>query len=86
MSKGLISALTYIYRFVNLGRGFLTADELKIIRSNAGIMATRAPEIIGANTDDEQITSSTKLDLNQAAMIEQHIAESIDWQLRQEII
>lgn len=86
MSKGLISTLTYIYRFINLGRGFLTADELKIIRSNASIMVTKAPEIIGANTDDEQITSSTTLDLNQAAMIEQHIAESIEWQLRQEII
>lgn len=42
MSKGLINSLTYIYRFINLGRGVLTKDELNIMGQNAHIMSTRA--------------------------------------------
>ena len=85
MSKGLINTLTYIYRFVNLGRGILSNDELGVIKLNAHIMSTRAKDIINVGTPDEAC-QDTAIDLNQAAMIEQHIAESIDWQLRQEII
>lgn len=85
MSKGLINSLTYIYRFVNLGRGILSSDELGAMKLNAHIMSTRAKDVINAGAPDE-IDQDTAIDLNQAAMIEQHIAESIDWQLRQEII
>lgn len=85
MSKGLINSLTYIYRFINLGRGVLTKDELNIMGQNAHIMSTRAKDIINVGTPEE-ISQDTAMDLNQAVMIEQHIAESIDWQLRQEII
>ena len=85
MSKGLINSLTYIYRFINLGRGVLTKEELNIMGQNAHIMSTRAKDIVNVGTPDE-ICQDAALDLNQAVMIEQHIAESIDWQLRQEII
>ena len=85
MSKGLINSLTYIYRFINMGRGVLTKDELSVMGQNAHIMSTRAKDIINVGAPEE-ISQDTALDLNQAVMIEQHIAESIDWQLRQEII
>ena len=86
MSKGLVSTLTYIYRFINLGRGILTADELMGMESAAHTMTFRAKDVLNANAESEQVTNVTAVDLNQAAMIEQHIEESIEWQLRQEII
>lgn len=85
MSKGLINTLTYFYRFINLGRGTLTKDELDAMGQSAHIMASRAKDVINAGAPEE-ISQDTAIELNQAAMIEQHIVESIDWQLRQEII
>ena len=85
MGKGLINSLTYMYRFINLGRGTLTKDDLSAMGLSAHVMAAKAKDVINVGALDE-ISTDTVADLNQAAMIEQHIAEAIDWQLRQEII
>lgn len=86
MGKGLISTLTYMYRFINLGRGALSAEELGTLGASAHTLSNRAGDVMRLDPESDPASPEAALDLHQAAMIEQHIAESIDWQLRQEII
>lgn len=84
MSRGLIATLTYIYRFVSLGRGALNAEELGAMAKSADAMTAKARDVI--QMTDEKLDHDAETDLAQAALVDQHIEEMVDWMLRQEII
>lgn len=84
MSRGLIATLTYMYRFVSLGRGSLNTEELRAMAQSADTMAAKARDVI--QMTGEPLTQEAEGDLKQAALVDQHIEEMVDWMLRQEII
>ena len=85
MSKGLLSTLTYMYRFVSLGRGLLTREEMQTLRGSADTMTGKARDMIN-RMDEGEISQEAAIDLNQAALVDQHIDEMVDWMLRQEVV
>lgn len=84
MSRGLIATLTYMYRFVSLGRGSLNTEELRVMAQSADAMTAKARDVI--KMTDQAITREAESDLEQAALVDQHIEEMVDWMLRQEIV
>lgn len=86
MTKGLISTLSYMYRFIAMGRGILSGDELGKMRDSAGVMADKAKDIVNAQAALEPISQDAATDLNEARLIDQHIDEMVDWLLRQEVV
>lgn len=86
MTKGLISTLTYMYRFIAMGRGVLNKDELLTVKANADMMSSRAGDVLKMCPDENTDAQAIKTDLAEAALVDQHIDEMVDWLLRQEIV
>ena len=84
MYKGLLRTLSYMYQFISLGRGKLTAQDLADGTKWAGALVKNAPMVIEPEPGDDP--AETKLDLAQAEIIEQHIEEMVAWINAQEII
>lgn len=79
MTRGLIDSLTYAYRYLHKGRGILTAEDAQAIRAGTRAMVKNAPAVLA---DEAEL----RITLDEAQLIEQHIDESVDWLLRQEIV
>lgn len=84
MYKGLIRTLAYMYQFISLGRGKLTAQELADGTGWARVLTGKAPGVIEPESVDDP--AEAKLDLAQAEIIEQHIEEMVAWINAQEIV
>lgn len=84
MYKGLLKTLTYMYRFITLGRGALSAEELSQGAAWAGTMVKTAPEVIEPDPGDKP--EEIKLDLAQAEIVEGHIEEMVAWLQHLEIV
>ena len=84
MYKGLLRTLAYMYQFISLGRGKLTAQELAEGTGWARVLAGKAPGVIEPETGDDP--AETKLDLAQAEIIEQHMEELVAWITHLEIV
>ena len=84
MYKGLLRTLTYMYQFVTLGRERMSKDEMQGIANAADTIATRAPEIL--EPEDGGSLQQNKIDLEQAAMVDQHIIEMVQWLINLEIV
>lgn len=84
MYKGLLRTLTYMYRFITLGRGALSAEELSQGAAWAGTMVKTAPEVIEPDSGDAP--EEIKMDLAQAEIVEQHIEEMVVWITHTEIV
>ena len=84
MYNGLIRTLAYMYQFISLGRGKMTAQELADGTGWARVLAGKAPDVIEPEGGDDP--TETKLDLAQAELIEQHIEEMVAWINAQEIV
>ena len=84
MYRALIQTLTFMYQFISLGRGKLTAQELADGVGWARVLAGKAPGVIEPETGDDPAES--KLVLAQAEIIEQHIEEMVAWINAQEIV
>lgn len=84
MYKSLIRTLAYMYQFISLGRGKLTAQELADGTGWARVLTGKAPDVIEPESGDD--SAEAKLDLAQAEIIEQHIEEMVAWINAQEIV
>lgn len=84
MYKGLIRTLAYMYQFISLGRGKLTAQELAEGTGWARVLAGKAPGVIEPETGDDP--RRDQIGSGQAEIIEQHIEEMVAWINAQEII
>ena len=84
MYKGLLRTLAYMYQFICLGRGKLTAQELADGTGWAATLVRTAPTVIEPESGDDP--AEAKIDLAEAEIIEQHIEEMVAFLNAQEII
>jgi len=84
MYKGLIRTLAYMYNFISLGRGKLTAQELADGTNWAGALVKNAPTVIEPEKGDDP--AENKMDLAEAEIIAGHIEEMVAWMNAQEIV
>lgn len=84
MYKGLIRTLAYMYQFISLGRGKLTAQDMAEGTKWADALVRNAPRVIEPETGDDP--AEARLDLAEAEIIEQHIEEMVAWINAQEIV
>lgn len=84
MYKGLINTLTYMYRFIAMGRGQLSKDEIESIGAGAHTLAGKAPQVL--TNDGSQVTDDERLDLEEAVLVDQHISEMVQWLISLEIV
>ena len=84
MYKGLLRTLAYMYQFICLGRGKLTARELQDGTGWAATLIRTVPTVIEPERGDDP--AEAKIDLAEAKIIEQHIEEIVAFLNAQEII
>ena len=84
MYRGLVNTLTYMYRFVAMGRGRLKKDELEKLAGSAGLMATKAPQVLA--DEFATLTEDDRQALSQAVLVDQHIDEMVKWLIDLEIV
>ena len=84
MYRGLVSTLTYMYRFVAMGRGRLKKDELEQLMGSAGLMSAKAPQVLA--DEFSNLTEDDRQALSQAVLVDQHIEEMVQWLIDLEII
>ena len=84
MYRALIQTLTFMYRFISLGLGKLTAQELTQGSAWADTLVRNAPTVIEPETGDDPVEA--KQLLAQAELIDQHIEEMAVWIATQEIV
>ena len=84
MYKGLLRTLAYMYQFISLGRGKLTAQELADGTGWARVLTGKAPDVIEPESGDDP--AENKMDLAEAEIIAGHIEEIVAWINAQEIV
>ena len=84
MHKGLLSTLSYMYRYLCVGRGKLDKVELNSIAGSAGAMAAHAAEVL--EPDEGSSLQENRLDIEQAMLVDQHIEEMVEWLTKLEIV
>lgn len=84
MHKGLLSTLSYMYRYLCLARGKMDRAELASIAGSAGAMAGHAAEVLEPQEGDD--LRENRLDIEQAQLVDQHIEEMVEWLIKLEIV
>lgn len=81
--RELVRTMSFLYRFASLGRGKLTQGQLREIESTGALLTNSAEAVLA---DPSGISQDEKTDLEQAAMMEQHIAEIVQYIISLEIV
>ena len=81
--RDLVRTMGFLYRFASLGRGRLTRGQLREIESTGALLTDNAERVLG---DGQGLTDEEKKDLEEAVMMEQHVAQIVQYLINQEII
>ena len=83
MFKEMIKSLGFLYMFISRGRGKLSRDELVAMRTASGTFVNKSEILLDQG---DVITPDQRIDLEEAAMMEQHVTEIVQFLLNQEIM
>lgn len=83
MFKELLARIGFDYAYISRGRGKLTAEELQQISGAGKTVVEKAQLVLG---DGMPLDKEQQTDLQQAAMMEQHVIELVQFLLSQEIM
>ena len=83
MFKEMIKSLGFLYMFISRGRGKLSRDELVAMRTASGTFVNKSEILLDQG---DAITPDQRIDLEEAAMMGQHVTEIVQFLLNQEIM
>lgn len=83
MFKELVKTMGFLYTYASRGRGKLTRGQLQQIGDTGDMLVKNAQPVL---SDGQPMSKDERTDLEQAAMMEQHILEIVHFLLSQEIM
>jgi len=83
MFKELIKSLGFMYTFISRGRGKMTREELQAMQATGHTFVSKNEILLDQG---ETMTPDQKIDLEQAALMEQHVIEIVQFLLNTEVM